>query len=371
MKIITAAAVSDSNGNVVCATPVAFSTISQNVNSNAQAYWGTSVLGVSSAPLGLTTISDSNIFNVLPVTTTFFVDSKTSSINTDTPLPSGVTVTLPTPFVYLPSGCDGDVGLCSFTGAEEYGYPPQTLLDFMGSNAAVISQYPNFKQCVPAGPSLIKFQVPASFVIPAAAPVVQQAGGDLTVTTTMTVSPSTAPLHVVGSIISATPPSPASAFTTPPGPTATSPLPGTPPQPQLSGTPASSSIIPPVDKAPGSDASSAIPTSNLQNPVQNTPIPPSVPSPTPDNNPSLSATFAPQPVLQSAGNSAPSTLVSSASSAITSPSTNQAAIIASAIASGIGAAPIVSPTVVSGTTDVVVGGQTTVVSCHSTPTPTF
>lgn len=201
MKVITAAPVTDTKGNVVCGTPFSFPTevvvwdgnstststrapgtasveTIQNINSNAQAYWGANILGLSSSAglasvetdtvtlddFGSTFTSATSTETVTQTNTpeaTFFVNSDFQSVDIETPKATGVTISFPTPFVYLPSsglaGKTGDgVNDCVFTtGTEGYGYPPQTLLDYMVSNSAISSQYPGLASCLAGGPSMI------------------------------------------------------------------------------------------------------------------------------------------------------------------------------------------------------------------------
>lgn len=75
------------------------------------------------------------------------------------PAATPVVISLATPFIYQPArGESGATGIntCSKSaGTEDYGYVPQTVLDFLIANKAYSSQYPGLAACLPAGPSII------------------------------------------------------------------------------------------------------------------------------------------------------------------------------------------------------------------------
>jgi hypothetical protein len=116
VKVITAAAITDDSGNLACGTTIGGF---PNMNQNAQAYFG----GPPATP---------------------------------------VIISLTTPFIYQPArgqtGAVYGMDTCFETpaaGTEDYGYVPQTVLDFLISNKEYSSQYPGLSACLPGGPSII------------------------------------------------------------------------------------------------------------------------------------------------------------------------------------------------------------------------
>lgn len=265
VKIITVPAVTDHKGNLVCTTssqgrssltststknlanattthskailfrPTSIPTSAYNifnisgVNSNAEAYFG----GYS--------ISDGN-FNHEPVlfsvtgystkseviethqkkTVTYKVATETLGITaavwtrsngeifTYSPPTTGNTVTFPTPYIYLPPrGADGGTGTgltarCEQDNKNEnYGYVPQSVVDYMVSEPEISRQYPGLASCLPGGPSILHVLTCHPFRIPSR-PTIQQKGGDLTSTTVIIVTVGVGgfqtPLSTTGSV---------------------------------------------------------------------------------------------------------------------------------------------------------------------------
>ena len=159
----------DSAGNLVCATPTKILDGVITANSNAQAfyygltdlsYFGTRVDSVETFTNTYTVTSNPTVTGGPPLVSvetftstssaveSFLINSKNESLSVPTTRPTGVMVTLETPFVYQPAaGATGSVhvgfGNCDLGGdSVGWGYPPQTLLDYMVQNPAVSKQYP-------------------------------------------------------------------------------------------------------------------------------------------------------------------------------------------------------------------------------------
>jgi hypothetical protein len=78
-----------------------------------------------------------------------------------TSTPSGVVISLTTPFIYAPErstkGETGDGRACIQTGGtENYGYIPQTVLDYLIANQYYSAQYLGLESCLPGGPSILQ-----------------------------------------------------------------------------------------------------------------------------------------------------------------------------------------------------------------------
>ncbi|KAH8592125.1 hypothetical protein B0O99DRAFT_689906 [Bisporella sp. PMI_857] len=302
VKIITVPAVTDAGGNAVCATPsqgnsTGFSPGAglakptgptsdifaiTSINSNAEAYFGGSsisgrVATTEGAITGATTRSAFTFTDTLGSLTTRSVSTQllhetlpvwarsNGETFVFTPSTTGVAITFPTPFIYLPprgatGGTEaGAISVCLQTGGNEnYGYVPQSVIDHMISEPAIRSQYPGIASCLPAGPSII--HVPRCGE---PAPAFQSAGGDLTEGTIITVG---------GGAIQTTPAlPPAAPLTTetpaaiPVVPTPISPAP--PVAPVVTGAPAPiETPIPAVPAAP-------LPETNPPNPPNPPPSP--------------------------------------------------------------------------------------------------
>jgi hypothetical protein len=158
-----------------------------DLNSNAQAYFGADIDGFKSSTVVSileTTESDPTTTYTYAASTlydTIWTNSAGDVVNTNDRQP-GVTITFDTPFVYLPVSSVGSTGLpgdrCRIGSSNEgFGYPPQTLLDFMVNNPSISRQYPGLASCLPGGPSLLAFSKPYNCSL--VAPVVQCANPSL------------------------------------------------------------------------------------------------------------------------------------------------------------------------------------------------
>jgi hypothetical protein len=188
VKIITAAAVTDVEGNLVCGTPSKYgedstetvteswdgieyttphtttytdsATIYSNINSNAQAYFGADIAGLTVVSDSvMTTVTDQTSIFTQVVYKTIYTNSAGESVNTDDRQP-GITISFATPYVYLPESSMGSTGepgdQCrGGSGSEGFGYPPQTLLDYMVGNPSISSQFLGLASCLPGGPSFV------------------------------------------------------------------------------------------------------------------------------------------------------------------------------------------------------------------------
>lgn len=207
VKVITAAPVTNSAGQLVCGTPGVFNRGSNittganvatmtidNENTNAQAYWGTSKIADSEIPTSTSTkiytvtySTSSTSFKTLTAIATLYSTSQAPA-----PTGAGTTLTFDTPFIYAPSwaaagasgpgstDCDGDD-----KGTIHYGYLPSTIKDYMLGVPQITSQYPNLGSCLIAGPPIT-----VRTICSANAGEVQLAGGDLTSSTIIIVTPS-------------------------------------------------------------------------------------------------------------------------------------------------------------------------------------
>lgn len=226
VKIITAAAVTNEHGQLVCGTtsvasrgslfipdqtgtvdtvPATFS----NMNGNQQAYFGGfGIDGWTSKPTGTSTVTASitNTFTESTGSTSILSTESTTWTATNVLLervytdalgnvvtqgeqPTGVVISMTTPFVYQPArgakGATGEAPCCvQGPGTENYGYVPQTLLDFLVSDQQYSSQYPGLASCLPGGPSILPVKQ-----CTCVAPTFLEPGGDLTSSTTILVTP--------------------------------------------------------------------------------------------------------------------------------------------------------------------------------------
>jgi hypothetical protein len=209
VRIITAEAVYDEDRNIMCATT---SSGFPNINSNAEAYFGgPSIAGHFFSESEYTTVVSTILtffeptsFTTAPTKTTVLISSTTFYINSDgdtvTPPPQqpGVVISLTAPFIYQAPW--GETGALQPTpkcwrGSDvaQYGYVPQTLLDFLIQDPVYSAQYPGLKGCIPGGPSIIFEEC---FLIPQSTPapplpstVAIPAGGGLTSEATVYVMP--------------------------------------------------------------------------------------------------------------------------------------------------------------------------------------
>ncbi|KAH6675061.1 hypothetical protein B0J14DRAFT_28081 [Halenospora varia] len=206
VKVITAAPVTNSNGDLVCGTVFSYTSAGNvtfsGVNSNAQAYWGGSNIAgpsVSELPgsVATTTFTNSAIKTqsastftntyTVPKSTTLYTNSAGQLVTASRQ--AGVTITLDAPFVYQPpSGATGKTGetgdpKCNWgTDSILYGMTPQTLIDYMIKKPALSSQYPGLESCGIAYPSIIRTTACSAY-----AGHTENAGGDLTSSTVIIV----------------------------------------------------------------------------------------------------------------------------------------------------------------------------------------
>ncbi|KAF4631869.1 hypothetical protein G7Y89_g6266 [Cudoniella acicularis] len=220
VKIITAAAVTNSNGDAVCViTSIAPSTTVETfppftaatttypedveirtyalfyisrgastsniftisgINSNVEAYFGGyNISGVAGSTIafvtGYRTDSAVTYTETDGSVTTFsaeaetlgpysslyaYSDGGTFAYNDSTATASAITFL--TPYIYLPShGAmatqprDYNDVCYQAGGNENYGYVPQSVIDYMAKVPAISSQYPGIESCLPGGPSII------------------------------------------------------------------------------------------------------------------------------------------------------------------------------------------------------------------------
>lgn len=195
MKIITVPAVTDEKGNVACGTFSGFPSVSPATSYSASSY--------PFYTYSETEIITATQYSTLPSSfLTPYTTYTTTSYNTETEIqqtfipeaaytttvkgeptfayanqfvgayfgnndtkPTGVVISLTTPFIYLPSrGVEGATqgvpDKCAQRpgGSVDFGYVPQTLVDFLVANPAYNSQYPGLASCLPGGPSVLQFQ---------------------------------------------------------------------------------------------------------------------------------------------------------------------------------------------------------------------
>jgi hypothetical protein len=194
VKIITVPAVTDANGNVACATFSGFPSVFPETAFSTSSYPDTTyydtetfiVTQYSTLPGGssfltpYTTYTTTTTYSYTDTIETYIPTAFYTTTVTDEPTfsyanqyaeayfgnsndtePTGVVISLATPFIYLPSrGIDGatqEVGnLCAQSpgGSIDFGYVPQTLVDFLVANPAYSSQYPGLASCLPGGPAV-------------------------------------------------------------------------------------------------------------------------------------------------------------------------------------------------------------------------
>jgi hypothetical protein len=185
LKVIHVPAITDTNGNVACATRSAFPSIFTDFSrstasipystetdtaTKTETFYTSSGSGLISAigtttatiemPHTLTSESVSTggqftsayinlpVFTVNPNAEAYFDGNASSK-------PTATLLSLATPFIYLPSrGATGRTGeplnACTQgAGPENYGYPPQAALDYAQT------QYPELASCIPAGPEVV------------------------------------------------------------------------------------------------------------------------------------------------------------------------------------------------------------------------
>lgn len=218
IKIITAAQVTGKDGLASCATVSSweseggFGAIETGhgiptftVNGNAEAYFGgPDIAGQTSLPTATSTYVGTHTRtysrSTPPYTTTetntatftekgVFYTNSNGDLVTQDERPTGVTISLVTPFIYAPErGAKGETGegrACLQSGESvNYGWVPQSLVDHLASNEQYQSQYPGIESCLPGGPSILRIKECSSVL-----PTFVEAGGDLTSGTIIYVTP--------------------------------------------------------------------------------------------------------------------------------------------------------------------------------------
>lgn len=178
-----------------------------NINSNAEAHFGASSIGGATVIPTLTATHtywatrDSLTFSYIATETsvgTWFTDLRGHTVE-PTVAASGLEITLTTPFIYQPTrganAATEDPERCfQGDGTENFGYVPQTLVDFLASDSHYLHLYPDLTACLPAGPSILP--VTEECRDPDAIIIQSTAGGDLTESTVSTVLP-TGPVNEV------------------------------------------------------------------------------------------------------------------------------------------------------------------------------
>jgi hypothetical protein len=209
VKIITAKPVVATDGQTMCGTVSSWprpnfydvQATFENINSNAEAYFGGSSIG---GALALPTLTATHIhfslFGSKSVTYTatetsmgmYFTDLRGHTVE-PTMASSGLEITLTTPFIYQPTrganpGIKDPRACFQGGGTENFGYIPQTLVDYLAQDPYYVSLYPDLTSCLPAGPSILPVykdcEVPMQIVIQSGV------GGDLTESTVSTIIPS-------------------------------------------------------------------------------------------------------------------------------------------------------------------------------------
>jgi hypothetical protein len=169
VKVINVPAVTDSNGQLVCATssvlgyhvPTQYISMYSGINSNAEAYFGGYDIGIPAS----------------------------AARNITAPSYSGITISFPTPYIYEPTrGATGKTGYythgCWYSALkEDYGYVPSSVIKHITDNPAISSQYPGIASCLPGGPSILYVSTCG-----VAAPEINFPATDLTEHTIVTVS---------------------------------------------------------------------------------------------------------------------------------------------------------------------------------------
>jgi hypothetical protein len=207
VKIITARPVTATDGQVMCGTVSSWprpnffdvqATFS-NINSNAEAHFGGSSIG--GATVIPTATSTHTYFSILHSLTSKYTATETglgtwfTNLHGHTMEPtmasSGLEITLTTPFIYQPTRganiATEDEAYCYQSGgAENFGYVPQTLVDYLAQDPYYLGLYPDLTSCLPAGPSILPIMEPCR--IPLKIIIQSAVGGDLTDSTTSTVS---------------------------------------------------------------------------------------------------------------------------------------------------------------------------------------
>lgn len=253
------------------------------VNENAEAYYGgLGIFSDTQIPVSATTITstytaeETDYVSSIMVTTTIEFTITSISYSTeyvdrggDTIVSSsqaGVTLTIDPPFIYQPergkNGATREPDPCARDeNTENYGYVPQSVLDFLVQNDHYSKQYPGLISCLPGGPSILP---PTSCRVAFETTTVQQVGTDLTSST----------IIYVGKPGVQQTPEPTPTPVPPPQPVVT-PNPHT--KPAVVGTPYT---VPAVKSTPVQTSSTPSLGAIIQSIFSNSPPPP-IPTPTP------------------------------------------------------------------------------------------
>ena len=209
VKVITAKPVTNTDGQVMCGTVSSWDAPNfygvqatfSNINSHAEASFGGSDIGgavVSPTATATSTYTRKIGLSVFRYTFTetavgtWFTNLEGSTVE-PTIASTGLEITLTTPFIYQPTQganpATADPRSCFQGGeSENFGYVPQTLIDFLARDPGYLHQYPDLTSCLPAGPSVLP--VTDACRIPFDEIIQNGVGGDLTESTVSTVMPS-------------------------------------------------------------------------------------------------------------------------------------------------------------------------------------
>lgn len=391
------AQVTDAGGNLVCGTTSSNPRFGEfdNINTNAQQFFGgmnvkrtmIPILTETTAEVATWTFQDPSAFTSTATETA--ARTKYEAVYDENldyepfgkrDQPTGVVISLTTPFIYQPErGATGATGINTQacfqgTGSINYGYIPQTLVDFLIQNPQYSSQFPGLESCVPGGPPVSKVTCPEFSTATefTTATVVDSTsgqtavGGDLTEMTTVYV---TAP-GVAKSIPNiATPPTPVPIVSPSPEPPAQPPTPAPknpPDSPINNPTPAPKNPgnTPPSPPPPAQQPTTSPDLGGLINsimgfPLANTPTPSPQPQPQPQPENNNQPIVIPSPTTIPAGN-APAGLTGETTMINNSPFIivpNPTTIPAQGPAAQ---PPVGSPTVINGSPMVVILGPTSI-----------
>ncbi|CAG8948928.1 hypothetical protein HYFRA_00002055 [Hymenoscyphus fraxineus] len=216
LKVINVPAVKDEKGNLVCATTsslpnlytgfsesytsIPTKTISDTKTLTATLYTtsGSGLLSAIKTATLTTTVAFNTNYKVSVSTGGAFTslyDAPTFTANSNAEeyfstgksnQISATVLSLATPYIHFPTRGHPSVQTLSkwfppceqLSGAENYGYPAQQAVDFAAS------EFPQLVSCIPAGPRVLKRDTCTH-----ASPETQNAGGDLTSSTVITVTP--------------------------------------------------------------------------------------------------------------------------------------------------------------------------------------
>ncbi|KAG4436209.1 hypothetical protein IFR05_008305 [Cadophora sp. M221] len=225
VKILTAPAITGNDGQIVCATDTIFSGYEAFTGLVTDYAWGLVTIPYTTGTkfntvhstdakgflVSVTTVMETNDVryrtgisswptrtSTYPEATNVVIHSsvqeyfkKSGNSVTD----SGVEISLAIPFAYLQRRSVACCRVlldprCRSPPLENYGYPPQELIDYLAAGEHYVSVYPNIRNCLPGGPAIdiTPYCSPKS-------PKIQYwvaAGGDLTSSTTVFVTSSLA-----------------------------------------------------------------------------------------------------------------------------------------------------------------------------------